>query len=297
MQDTVSYNIEADKSQGHVPTRHTMPCPMCSSDHDLFGCDQFKQMKPNDRFQFVRERRLCDNCLRPGHMAYRCRRNTVCTVPGCGLKHTKFVHRMSSEDADRQHDRQHDRQQPDASMNSYTDATCNLTGAGNVLPILPVVPVRVMTSDGKLTITTYALLDSGSTNTFCSKRLLNDLGIEGQKQKLCLTTLEKQDSLMDTELVCLELIDMNGTTGLQLPRVFAKATLPINIENIVMRQDVLVWPHLRDIHLTKIEVRRIDLLIGQGAPEALVPLEVRRGRRGELYLRQNSIWSKKKSCV
>ena len=45
---------------------------------------------------------------------------------------------------------------------------------------LPVVPVRVHSPAGRV-IETYALLDSGSTNTLCAEELLNVLGLSGSR--------------------------------------------------------------------------------------------------------------------
>ena len=59
-------------------------CYMCGSNHTLFGCDELKKMTPSERYKFVHEKRLCNNCLLPGHYAAKCYRETTCSVPGCG---------------------------------------------------------------------------------------------------------------------------------------------------------------------------------------------------------------------
>ena len=56
------------------------------------GVMNLKKMTPNERYKFVHEKRLCNNCLLPGHYAAKCYRETTCSVPGCGKKHTKFLH-------------------------------------------------------------------------------------------------------------------------------------------------------------------------------------------------------------
>ena len=63
-------------------------CALCSKEHKQFGCDKFKVMKPEERIKFVRSKRLCDNCLSPNHIAAKCLKQSVCSVPGCGKKHT-----------------------------------------------------------------------------------------------------------------------------------------------------------------------------------------------------------------
>lgn len=59
---------------------------------------------------------------------------------------------------------------------------------------LPVVRVKVSCENGK-EVDTYALLDAGSTNTFCSESLREDLGLDGEDIRLSHTTLEKTQFL------------------------------------------------------------------------------------------------------
>ena len=59
-------------------------CPLCSGSHSLFGCDDFKGMKLPDRRKLANDKKLCYNCLRPGHFTERCGLRRTCSVPGCG---------------------------------------------------------------------------------------------------------------------------------------------------------------------------------------------------------------------
>ena len=68
------------------------PCGVCNQMHRLFGCSAFKGMTPAARLQFVKDKKLRFNFLLPFHTACTCYKQSVCSVPGCGKKHTKFVH-------------------------------------------------------------------------------------------------------------------------------------------------------------------------------------------------------------
>ena len=68
------------------------PCVLCNQMHRLFGCSAFKGMTPAARLELVKDKKLCFNCLLPFHTAHTCYKQPVCSVPGCGKKHTKFVH-------------------------------------------------------------------------------------------------------------------------------------------------------------------------------------------------------------
>lgn len=48
------------------------PCPLCQADHGLFKCEEFLRMKLGSRLDFVRGNRLCQICLRLGHVTEKC---------------------------------------------------------------------------------------------------------------------------------------------------------------------------------------------------------------------------------
>ena len=94
-----SFNARCDESvveQSSCANYHNTVkcCVLCNQDHTLFGCDDFKKRSPEERLKFVLDKKLCINCLQAGHFANRCKRDTTCTVAGCGRKHTKFLHQL-----------------------------------------------------------------------------------------------------------------------------------------------------------------------------------------------------------
>ena len=68
------------------------PCILCRQDHKLFYCAEFKAMRIADRLQVVSENKLCHNCLMSNHITDECKNLYVCTISGCGKKHSKFLH-------------------------------------------------------------------------------------------------------------------------------------------------------------------------------------------------------------
>ncbi|KAI0241289.1 hypothetical protein LSAT2_030046, partial [Lamellibrachia satsuma] len=71
--------------------------------------------------------------------------------------------------------------------------SCMTTGAGMCRVALPIAPVNLIVSNSLRYIETCALLDSGSTSTFCSERLADKLQLDGETLELMLTTLDKED--------------------------------------------------------------------------------------------------------
>ena len=169
-------------------------CILCQADHSLFYCQQFKDMTPDQRFQFAFDKRLCFNCLLHGHTSSQCNLRRTCTVKGCGLKHTKFLHtgRMIGRSSDgyrfpreasksaNQSNSATQTEYGNANADSSSHASCDTTGAGVYRVALPIIPVTVRSPDGNKQYNTYALLDSGSTNSFCLQELADELQVKGK---------------------------------------------------------------------------------------------------------------------
>ena len=59
------------------------------------GCLVATNSKDNlskDRLKFVREKKLCNNCLSTGHFVRSCPKKSFCKVDGCTSKHSTFLH-------------------------------------------------------------------------------------------------------------------------------------------------------------------------------------------------------------
>ena len=249
-------------------------------------------MTPEERLKFTRARRLCDNCLMVGHRAAQCSKPATCSVAGCGKKHTKFLHQINSTsgsgaDALSQHTNQQQQPNPEGEI---TGAHCGLAGAGSKARVaLPVVPVRVRAKGSTQFVDTCALLDSGSTNTFCSEELCKLLGVEGRSETFSLTTLDKANSVEETKVVSLKISSLDSKVTINLPRVYTRKILPISSQNVATGDDVKAWPHLHDIELPNIDGLNIMLLIGQDIPEAMLCYETRQGPKGSPYGMRTSL--------
>lgn len=272
-----------------------------------FLCNDFKQLSPADRLSFAKMHRLCFNCLKSGHMSDKCRLDRVCSVEGCARKHTKFLHQPNySSEPSNQNSRDNN---PRKSNDNPTEAiggprsgfvganiglASNSTGAGatSTRIALPIVPVIVRAKGDKLGVPTFALLDSGSTSSFCSEELVNQLKICGKQQKLSLTTLERENSVIDCTVVNLDVQGLHSNYVINMRTVFTKRVIPVRNDNMATQQDVEKWPHLSDLKLPQVGISEVGLLIGQDNPDALIPLEVRLGKKGEPYAtRTNLGWT------
>ena len=74
--------------------REEPECQLCPERlrHRLWNCPVFLEMKPHARLQFVLDHKLCHNCLLSSHETSYCGKKSVCSVPNCGMKHSKYIH-------------------------------------------------------------------------------------------------------------------------------------------------------------------------------------------------------------
>ena len=74
--------------------------------------------------------------------------------------------------------------------------------------------------------------------------------------------------------------------------MLARPNLHLSSSNLVTEAEVQKWPHLKDLPLHHAEIDDVALLIGQDCPEALMPLTMIPGGKGEPYaVRTRLGWS------
>nr|XP_054770423.1 uncharacterized protein LOC129278240 [Lytechinus pictus] len=259
-------------------------CILCNARHDLFGCQDFKNMKPENRFEFAFKNRLCFNCLLPGHISSRCNINRTCSVKGCNQRHTKFLHtgRGISSRRPTLSGINDSSTQTDSDVSSH--ASCDAMGAGVCRVALPIVPVTVSIPDGREPIETFALLDPGSTNSFCLQELADKIKTKGKRKIVKVSTLEAPNRIMECESVKLRVEGSAGASNKKIDVEFlTRPSLNISAGNMAVEEDISRYPHLTGIDLPVTRDSQVTLLIGQDVPDALLPLEVKAGAPGEVY--------------
>ena len=159
-------------------------------------------------------------------------------------------------------------------------------GAGQPSTGMAVLPVKVRPEGTKLFIITYALLDSGSTSTFCTESLMNKLNVTGIKTKNSMTTLGKKDDLTETFLIRgLEIADIDENHLIKSPCLFTQQEIPLEKSDIATQEDVDRWPYLSTCVQITAPDSSIDigLLLANDVPEALDPQEVIHSQHGGPY--------------
>ena len=151
--------------------------------------------------------------------------------------------------------------------------TCGVTGAGKEDCFLSIIPVQVKAQKGTKIVTTYAFLDSGSSATFATESLINQLNTNGRHTSISLRTMGNE-SVVNTRIVTgLEISSLEGDQFIELSEVFTQKAIPVTKDNIPCQEDVISWPHLKNVKLPAVEAE-VGLLIGINVPKAMEPLQV-----------------------
>ena len=296
---SIETDIKPDEKSYDNDVKEVVTCPLCSKDHPLYACGDFKKMSALRRVEFAKEKRLCFSCLKQAkHSVKYCKVEKICGIDDCKLKHSRFLHAGFKEARDARLQQQDDTHQStetgshrDANGNKSNVVSAHVSAPGKARSggktALPVVGVKVSASNGRST-NVYALLDSGSDRTFCSPELLKDLQIQGKPTKFTISTLNKGKKVDALEVGFTVAPLSNGFDGvccdeIHLPEVYAIQSFPALTSSVANSSDVSQFSHLKGLPFPEVDATSVRLLIGQDNPDALVPLESRRGEKNQPY--------------
>ena len=149
--------------------------------------------------------------------------------------------------------------------------------------LLHVIPVKISSSDGK-SITTYGLLDNGSRGTTISSDVANELGLKGQKEVVSVSTLLQQED-EEFEVVEFKLQSASGE-GEVITVEEGLVSEKFNIAEKCLPEDIdrRSHPHLADIEIPEVKLRKVTVLIGKDVSEAHEVFEVRKSNKPDSQL-------------
>ena len=237
--------------QSKTPEREYV---VCQGHHRLFYCETFKSLSVQDRIGVVKRHNLCENCLLGNHNVDSCFKTSICSVPGCGKKHTKFLH--------------------DESVQGNNRISTVINNSVNVMTnsvLMPIVPIIVNDS-----YATYALLDTGSNSSFCTKRLMDKLDVCGKIIDYELNTLHGVNSTR-SQSVKFNVMSQERSECLSMSNVLVIDDIPVDMPLV----DMTKYSHLEGLSSHSDVV--VNVLIGQDHAAALRPLDTRSGKKDEPF--------------
>ena len=260
-------------------------CYSCESAHRIEHCPDFMSKSVRQRVIFARYKGLCLNCLRKGHFVSQCQSTFRCKH--CQQPHHSLLHK-AAEDKEEAAANTPENTEPKQQAKVNATTTEPIEACSHMYSMtlrtkvaLQVVPVEVMNKEGH-SVTTYALLDTGSEETFLSKALSDKIGLEvSDYDTLAVCTLSGESSVKV------------GQANVQVKAVDACEDRTVTIKNAKVVDNLNVtatrvtdlskWPHLSDLKIPEVDDKQVTMLIGANVPEAQVHEECRKGRSGEPY--------------
>jgi hypothetical protein len=166
------------------PTKHAYVCThswcvLCSGNHPLYRCKQFRKASSQQRLKLIKQNQLCFNCLGNSHRTSQCKVEWRCKF--CRRKHNSLL-LCESEPAQKNscnncnNERQPQVSRTEQNTNSQSGVTvCNTSkGRPPSQILLATATVYVRDKCGQL-VKCWSLLDSASQGHFVTERLVQKI--------------------------------------------------------------------------------------------------------------------------
>ena len=247
-------------------SRGKFTCVKCKmTGHKLHQSKSFKDMSASERLTFVRDNNLCFFCFVMNHRSSDCGLKTMCNIQDCKFKHSIFLH------IDRADDAGNGAAAAENSFDDHTDTKRVVNSAfSNGRDTMVYVPMVQVIIDKYTKV--WALLDTGSTNTFISHALASKLGLKGKPIKYHISTLGNT-SLQASQLVNLKVTSLDHNSY-SLRDVMLVKYIPAKQPPIKFRMED--YPQISDIALPRYEEGiNVDILIGMDNAHLIAAMDVR----------------------
>ena len=219
-------------------------CVICKGErHLLYYCPKFKDMPHDRKLIVVKNNNLCMNCLRNGHYLRDCKSSHHCRT--CQKPHHTLLHIDARE---------------------HGPAIVSSNIATGIVPdtLLMTCQVLVKAPDGSK-MKVRALLDSASSASFVSERLVQNLGIPRSRHEITIsgvagmTNSSQLRSITSLDISPIHSHDNHlAVTAIVVPKV----TCDLPLHPIIHKSS---WTHLKGITLADPDFNRpgrVDILLG-----------------------------------
>ena len=260
-------------------------CTLCNNPHFLNQCKQFRKLTYLDRIKFVNEHKLCWCCLDSGHFAKVCARNSPCKKPGCTQRHTTLLHPPDSIVLP----------SAEKGSNSSSDVTVKsgFAGINNKASnnLLPIVSVKVKLRNKDKYVTTQALFDSGSTNSFIAQDLIRQLEINKTPIVDVITqTIQSAPEKRKAQLVTnIKIYNLYESGCLSLHPLLSLPSIPASSNDDPTQENIKEYDEFRDIYIESVNTD-VGLLIGNDNRHILQPLEIVNSEAGHYAIKTHVGW-------
>ena len=205
-------------------------CYGCKSTHKREHCPHFINKSIRQRIVFARYKGLCLNCLRKGHFVSECQ--STFKRKHCQQPHHSLLHKpIEDKEGTLANPKEGPGPREQANVNTVTTvpaetASRTYSTTSTTKVALQVVPVKLMSKEGD-SVATYALLDTGSEETFLSKAICDKLGLQVSNcDNLAVYTLSGESSIKV------------GQANVRVKAVDSQDNRTLEIENVKVVDDL-----------------------------------------------------------
>ena len=311
---SVSSNGRASGSQQETENvrqteRTVRSCKVCSAQHQVEGCQVFKNMSVSERHDTVTRLGLCRGCLCRGHIWKNCRNRRKCEK--CGCSHPTLLHdearartRTASVEQVPGATRDTSSRQDKVHMDrcTQTQVTSLKVAVEGDTPLRPscshtmIVPVILRNEeDPSQEVIVYAVLDPQSDASFIKESTLRKVSGHGEQVILHLSTMAGKTRVVTQRVINLSVQGVNSSDRIMLPVTYSRDAIPAERWLIPKRETTRNWRHLS--HLEEklppyFPDAEIGLLIGVNCPRAVRPKEVVSGNSDDPWAMKTELgWS------
>lgn len=146
------------------PSTNTPVCTYCNGPHRVYDCQSFLAKSVEERITEALKRKLCLNCLRPGHRTRSCR---LGPCNKCKRRHSTILHRavQTADSVD------------ESLANNALTTDCNLSDLNKQI-ILSTALIYIHNPNTNQSESVRALLDCGSQSSYMTASLKDKLSLQ-----------------------------------------------------------------------------------------------------------------------
>ena len=240
-----------NQTSNERPPSNYSTCLVCQGPHPLFYCPTFEGLTVPLRKEKVMALKLCLNCLKPHHQAKECNSTFRCKTQGCGKKHNSLLHE--------------DRSVPPAATTHQTNAATHSESDEEDEECLLMTAKVTLIGPFDQIITVRALLDSGSTLSIISDRLVRQLNLKPTGKQVSISGIKSKENCQQHPMRRVVLAS-------EYQQDWRKEVTVASMAEVIRRlplqnaHSVRKMPHIKDLRLADNKFDqpgKIELLLGQ----------------------------------
>ena len=240
-----------------------LKCWLCGDNHRLKDCKTFISKSIAGRKQFIKEQKLCWNCLSNKHIVKECKSKFSCLKGSCNKRHHSLIHEEVDEKKEEKVITNHVSQQENSEEKTFLQV------------------INVYASNGKTSILTTALLDSGSDSTLISSSLANKLNLQGKTKDISLTNVLSMSNKVKSKLVNFSISSHNHPQTLPITNAWVVQDLQFSTSPVNALSAKDKYSYLHDIPFESVKNKSIEILIGADHPNLHLYTETRSRNNNE----------------